>query len=334
MSTNGRFAQTAVILLEAPVSTAALRGALEGLAGLRELHEINPGAGAAAAWTGGNPGLTLAVLPDGNDAITLDVVAAQWPDALGTTGASGAGREAGNDAALLAAWKAGWMGPFTSPGSLARARVFAHFREEAAKLVEAHHAFVRVSVGAAQAAGGEGAAQAAERDALRDLQLVTAVASAVLGIPEALAYFNPAGDVLHSAATFDEVRDYHEGLGVLPYPLWAAVRTLRIEEAAPWLALDTVGLAQLDQVDHEACFLEGTFERREIAAFLRAATEHARQSARPVSSGDTLKGPGDIEWRVVEARKSLGPSQRAVLRWFPCDGSSPPPALLAGGKGA
>jgi hypothetical protein len=305
------FTQGTTVLLERACDMAALKRALKEFAVERELEPS-----AEAPWMGGE-GLVVAMRPEVNGHLLVDVIDHAWPDAMG---------DPQTDPTLFAAWSMGWFGPFTYPGALQRAQVMSFSWPEAADVTNRHRAFVRVKASYAVGAAPDDPVLPEDYDPLAELERVTEVTSALLSLPGALAYFNPNGEVLRSRdALRGDLAEYRNA-GLVPLPIWSNVRLFRFEP--DWLMMDTVGMEQLDVDDHEACFRKGVYEPGDADNFLRNATDYVRENGPVIKDGDTMDGPGEIRWQARHLEESLAERPRSVLRWFPMDGSTPPDRLV------
>jgi DivIVA domain-containing protein len=153
---------------------------------------------------------------------------------------------------------------------------------------------------------------------------VTDVALAVLGLPEALCYFNPNGEVLRDREGTQESLAYARSNELLPLDLWSNVRLFNI--GGGWSLMDTVGNAQFDQPDIEACFSRG-YDCGEVDRFLRNATWYLYQNGEIVKDGDTMDGPGAVRWQAKSFENGLTEPPRRVLSWLPLDEVAVPQQL-------
>ena len=308
---KGFFTQSAIILLERPIELDALA---ECLNGFDEARRIDRG---SSEWMGGL-GFALPMRPEVNGGVIVDLVDRPWPDHMGDTK---------DEVGLFGAWTMGWFGPFTYPGNLARAQAMSFAWDDATKVSSKHQAFVRIKSSYSMGGVAEDAlVMPVDYEALPELEYVTEIARAVLLAPGALAYFNPNGEVLRSRAGLDEEMDWHRARDLLPLPAWSNVRLFNLNDS--WSMMDTVGMEQLDVIDHEACFLTDEYEPQEIDSFLRNATNYVRENGPVIKDQDTMDGPGGIRWQACAFEESLAPRPRSVLRWLPVDGSRPPPIAL------
>jgi hypothetical protein len=141
-----------------------------------------------------------------------------------------------------------------------------------------------------------------------------------------LCYFNPGGETLFTPDGLE--RELHEmkAKDLPPLSAWSGIRLMRFEDAQPWALVDTVGMGQLDVDDHEACFRTDKHDTGDVINFVRNTTLYVLRNGPVIKDGHTTDGPGG-QWRAMEVEEGLMPAPRAVLRWFPEDGSEPPARL-------
>lgn len=296
------------VLFERPPSLEALAGALRAFPVAKRLE------GAAERnWFGtGYPSLLIAMRPEVNGVVSAAVIDAPWPDSMG---------DPKTDAMLFGAWSTGCFGPFAYPEGLARAAQHAYGWEQAAEAVARHGAFVRLGVSYVFGLGQDAPVLPADYSARGELEYLTRVARAVLGLSGAVALFNASGEVLRPRDQVEELLAVHEEAGLLPLPVWSNVRMAKIGELPGWMLMDTVGMEQLEVADHEACFQFERYEPAEVANFLRNTSEYVRQEGDVIKDGDTTDGPGG-KWRGVH-RQSLLVPPRPTLRWVPAGAEVP-----------
>src|SRR5258708_5522230 len=94
--------------------------------------------------------------------------------------------------------------------------------------------------------------------------------------------------------------------------------------------MDTVGIAQLDVEEQEACYRSERYTPGAIATFLLNTAHLLVMTRPPLTDGTTTDGPGGL-WRAWSYDTSLMVPPRRVWRWFPEDGTEVP-LLLWGGK--
>jgi hypothetical protein len=266
---------------------------------------------AAGHWALGGPTLILPLRPEVNGLFAVDVVDRPWPDGMG---------DPKEDTELFAAWSMGHFGPNTFPGNLERAKRQSWISEAAPALVERHRAFVRVRASYIFGAADDAAVLPPDHDPMDELRKLTAVAGKLLHLPDALLYFNPNGEVICDRETFEASAAVESHA---PLDLWSNVRMWNVGDG--FFVMDTLGLGQLDFVDHEAVFRRDHVEPRDVARFLRNLSLYSVDQRPTFEDGNTTDGPGGI-WRVKSFQESAVAPPRPVLRWA-LDGEKLPEPL-------
>jgi uncharacterized protein DUF4261 len=260
-------------------------------------------------------GPRLAIDLRGEGYAVVDVVDRPWPDD---------GQVAEKTPALAAAWRAGAFGPFATPGALSRA-IDQGWESDHGAAVANHAGFVRVRT-----------ALAVEKDKkparpgrpTYDLMTVTELATPLMRLDGALAFFVPAGEALRTREQVEAVARRKAGVGPTPIELWTSVRGIALppDEGLDWLLLDVVGMSQLGLPDQEAIFAEGKEEPEAVEAMLRNACQHLLSG--PIAPDSTSDDARGRRWRVSAARGIVAPP-RPVLRWLPEESQRPAEATLA-----
>ena len=313
MPHKGIFTQSACVLLDRPTNLDELERVLSGFE-IRGRHDE-----VAAEWPFGGPSLTLTFRPEVNGFAAVDVIDRPWPDHMG---------DAQKEALLLGAWAMGHFGPFAYPGNLLRAGQQSWAWAEGKTIAPRHRAFVRVRLSYVFGAP-ENALIPQDYQPLPELEFVTRVAAALLELPGALCYFNPNGEVLRDAAGVRESLRHAAANKLPPLELWCNVRLFRLEDG--WLMMDTVGNAQLDLPDLEACFRSAGYDCGGVDFFLRDLTLYLLRNGEVIAHGDTTGGPGEVSWRARVLDESMSPPPRRVLRFVPEDGAEVPPQIAGPG---
>lgn len=320
---KGYFTQSTIVLLEAPPSQEMLETVLQRFHIVhRQTARVGEGTRPGHDWMGSYPSLVLAMRPEVNGYVVVDIVDHPWPDDMGSV----TGSE--EDSMLFAAWGMGWFGPFVYPGSLERAVAQCHGWPGAADAVARHRAFARIKTSYVLGSGREAPVVPNDYEPLDELWMVTNVARSLLTLPESVAYFNPNGEALHAITDVEESLEFHEEQGLIPLEVWTSVRGYRFPADPSWMVVDTVGLAQLDEPDQEACFPVGEYSLPEIAHFLRRVAAVVAESGSLTAEGERQKGPGEIEWQARLFDEGIQLPPRPVVRWFPVSAGDPPGKLL------
>ena len=264
------------------------------------------------------PSLLIPYRPEVNGYLAIDLRDSKWPDDMG---------DPKTNADLFGAWAMGHYGPFTFPGSLARSVQHLWAWPEGKIIPEKHAAFLRLRISyILGAVEKESKVLPPEYDSLDELNFLNKVVAKILDHPAALLYFNPNGEVLRNKQKFLESLSYHESHNLPSLSLWSNVRLFKLP--MNWTVMDTVGIAQLDRMDSEACFPAGSFEPSEVDGFLRNCALYLIQNGDVIEDKNTMDGPGAIRWWARHVEKPVYDPPRRFLRWFPLDDSNIPPELL------
>lgn len=309
---KGFYTAGVVILFERAPELAALERALGRWTPSRRIpgEKKEPD-----AWVFGGPTLVYPLDEDGPGRVVVDTVDRPWPDDMG---------DPKRDPMVFGGWTMGHFGPLTFPGNLRRAAEHSWTCPEAKELPAKHRAFVRIRV--THVAGDDDPVIPAGYDPLPELRRTDEMALAIVGLPGALAYFNPNGEVLLTPAALRERDAYDREHELLPLDIWSNIRMFRFD--AEWMVMDTVGLGQLDRYDIEVCFSD-SLQPGDVDRFLRNVSLYIVQRGEVVKSGETLDVGGGASWGATVFDDGLAEPPRRVLRLIPLDGRTPPEALRA-----
>lgn len=290
---------------------------------------------------------------DGHLLVTLSD--APWPDDLGDPESS---------PERFIAWSLGQFGPYAFPGCLRRAGQQSWGWQEGHEAITNHRCHLRflisyvfgqdeveVEIDEASPHGeltfdGDPASSDEEDEAIEltsdvpllpedydpkaELMFVTKAVEAALQMPEAICYFNPAGEVLRDRDGLRRGLNHSWKHELPPIEMWTNVRLFAAEEG--WSLMDTVGNSQFDVPDLEAVFVADRYEAVDVEMFLRSASLYMLTSDEDVEDGDTADGPGGLQWRAMVCSDGLSDPPRETVRWFATDDSQPPEALLDPGE--
>lgn len=300
---KGIFTQGICVLLDA----ACTLDEVEAL-----LRPLQPGRRSRSGGRWAFESGALAVgLPGGSGALLVDVVPRPYPDALG-------GEE---DPELFAAWSLGYFGPLAWPGALARAlpSVAPSLRARAAR----HGAWVRVLT-TYSTGRGEDVLLPPGYDALRECMAVTEVALALLHLPGAIAWWDPAGETLLThAQVHAELEAFRQG-GPPPVRAWTRGRAAELVPVPGWTLCERVGLQQFDLPDLEACFPSGSEQPQAVEGALLDVACYLVEARQQLASGDHLDFESGGRWRTLALGHGLRAPPRPVLRLFPASARVPP----------
>lgn len=308
---KGLFTQSACVLLSKPTSLDAITPLLSDFKIAKRIDEVTEP-------VLGGPSLIIAYRPEVNGYANVDVRDITWPDHMGDTK---------SEPMLFAAWSMGHYGPYAFPGGFRRAKEQLWAWPEGKQIAEAHKAFINIKTSYIFGADKDARVAPADYDPLPEMQFVTRLALALLKHPDALAYFNPNGEILRSAAKVQESLDYHQQQQLPPFDVWVNVRLFNPNNG--WMIMDTVGMEQLDLPDLEVCMPAKTYNLQEVSRFLRNSSFYLLTKGEVIKHHDTMDGPGGIRWQAHHELKELCPPPRRRIRWFPLDGSKPPADMLA-----
>ena len=254
---KGLFTATLAVPFESAPSVEQLERAVAGadIVGRREAAPNNP-------WLGG-ASLLVAMRPEVNGLVTLDIVDAPWPDGMGGPK---------EDSERFGAWSLGAFGPFTFPGALARATEQAIVWPEAPRRVSRHRAFIRVRSSYVFGKGGDAPVLPEGYDPLAELFFMTDLCREVLKLEGAIAGFAPSGEVVPDRDSLEALLAEREQAELPPLDAWINVRFFGLGDVAGWALMDTIGNDQLDGRDLEAGFPSDRVGPDEVASWLRMVT--------------------------------------------------------------
>ena len=267
------------------------------------------------------PSVAIEFQPDVNGYVAVDIYNDTWPDGMG---------DPQEDPDVFAAWSMGHFGPFAFPGGLARAISQSWGMEDADKVVEQHTGCIRIRCSYVFGADEDTPIMPESYDPAAELDFMVKVASSLLELPAAVCYFNPGGEVLRDLDTLRAGLNFAWSNDIPPLDVWSNIRLYNIDEA--WALMDTVGNAQLDIPDLEACFHLESYEPDEVDGFLRNVTLYVLANGQVIDDGDTVDGPGDVPWQAHQFEDGLSDPPRPALRWFPMDDRPVPEAVASAGE--
>lgn len=256
------------VLFDSTPSIEAIAAALDGF----ELARVEPTRASEPRWAGGMPFVLVAFRPEVNGYVIVEIADRPWPDDMGQPDPE--------HVELFAAWSMGFFGPFVFPGNLARAIQMAMLCRPAAAAAGRHRAFVRIRASYILGASEVVPVIPPAYDPLAELGFVTRIARALLEVPNALAYFNPNGEILSDAATIDELHALADQQRQVPLELWSNVRMMRGDDRARYLVMDTIGMPQLGVQDNEACFPGERIDPNDVAPFSGTSATTSSSAAR------------------------------------------------------
>lgn len=311
---KGMFTQGVCVLLDQPVSLDDVESALHEFE-IRARHEANE------SWAFGGPTLIVPYRLESNGLVSVDTIDQCWPDDMG---------DPQEETMVFGAWSMGYFGPFAFPGSLDRAAQQCWSWEPGKMIPDQHKTFIRIRSSYAFGAKDDDPVIPNDYDPLPELEFVTKMATSLLDLTGALCYFNPNGEVLRNQDGMRESLNYGWANDLPPLDLWSNIRVFNVNDE--WSLMDTVGNSQLDVPDAEACFHSDSFDFNEVDNFLRNVSLYVLNNGEVINDGDTMDGPGEINWQCHSIEDGLCDPPRRVLRWLPKDDRPVPPEILEAGN--
>lgn len=306
---KGMFTQGVCILLERHAPLHEIEATLTDF-------DVRGSRDAAETWAFSGPSLVVAYRPECNGFVAVDSVDEHWPDHMG---------DPKKEPMIFAGWSMGHFGPFAYPGSLQRAAEQCWSWKAGKTVSNRHNAFVRIRSSYAFGAKEDDPVMPSDYQSLPELEFVTNVASCLLDLRGVICYFNPNGEVLRSQDALRQSLNYGWANSLPPLDAWTNVRLFNVN--AEWSLMDTVGNAQLDIPDAEACFHSESFDFGEVDNFLRNVSLYLLNNGEVINDGDTMDGPGGIRWQSRRFKTGICDPPRRVLRWLPMD-DRPVPAEI------
>lgn len=309
---KGLFTSCVSVLYERAPSLDQLEAALAD-APLRGRRESAP----SQPWLGG-PSVLVAMRPEVNGLVNVDVVDEAWPDSMG---------DPKEHTELFGAWTLGAFGPLTFPGALDRASQQSVSWPDARAAVGRHGAFVRLRASYVFGSGPDAAVVPEDYEPAAELAFLTGLALPLLELDGAIAFFAPSGEVLLEPPSFEALLAERAEAALPPLDAWSNVRYFALGDAEGWAVMDTIGNEQFGVHDLEACFPTAVVEPDALALWLRDVSLYLLRSGPVIENGHTMEGPGGV-WRAHVMEESLAPAPRPTLRWVPTFGESPPAGAI------
>jgi len=287
--------QTAVVLFGRLISPESIASALAANFPVAE-RIAGPG---EAYWQSGDGTLEVAASAQHSGRVEVQLFHRCWPDAMG---------DPDHDPELFAAWSRHQFGLLTFPYGLARAAA-----QPQAPSPE-HVAFVMLSWSSASSESEKAPSDPGGRSVLSELSELSRVAAVVCGIPGALAWFSPNGEVLLEAAVA-RAKLQQQSAGQLVPELWISTRVV---PAGNHLLVETLGMGALGDppltaYDHQVLLPDLGLDMDLVVRFLREISGAVRMSGSAEIPTETLLGPGG-RWSPEPAVRD-NPPHREVVRW-------------------
>jgi len=290
------FLQTGVVLFGLPISLDAVASALAADFPIVRRSERDD---EASYWLGGEGTLLVASGPGPNASHTVEVFHRPWPDSMG---------DPEHDAELFGAWSLRYFGLATFPYALARAAA-----QPVAPSAE-HVAFVRFSFSYLRGTDDDATVCPPDRDVASELAALASLAERICGLPGALAWFAPNGEVLLEAQSA-RGKLLQQAAGEPMVELWVSTRVV---PAGNHLLVETVGMGALGlrpmaAFDHQVLLPDLGLEMELVVRFLREVSGAVRLLGSEQVPTESLLGPGG-RWSPEQA-ESDNPPPREMVRW-------------------
>jgi hypothetical protein len=268
------------------------------------------------SWPSDNPSLFFSAPDVPDTAVVLDIAHQPWPDDLSQNDYS---------SDIFLTWKLGNFGPATRPAALSRALTRTFLTHDESQAIRGHKSFIRIrTVSTAPDAPRKNSPIRKPSVACRHLAALDALAIQLLGLPGALAYFNPAGANLLSRNDLLHFTKQAQDLGLENNLVWTNRFFYYVSDH--WLFFETLGNHQLYLPD-----LELSISRRspefagQCRAFLANITLRLINDPQSITSDTVLSGPNDLNYTARFFPTSLTEPDRSVILFLPEGTNELPP---------
>lgn len=260
------------------------------------------------SWPTDNPSLSFPV-PDTPDiAVIADIVEQSWPDDL---------NENDNSSDIFLAWKLGHFGPATPPAALSRALTRTFLTHDESQAVREHKSFIRLRiVSTASDAPLKNNPNRTPLVACHHLAILDHFAIQLMGLPGALAYFNPAGANILSPSHFQHFTAQAKNLGLENNLVWTNRFLYTISDH--WLLFETLGNRQFHLPDLELPIPTIPHnDKRTYRIFLANVTLQLINNQQSIIPGTLVTGPADLNYITHFFPISLTEPNRPVILLLP-----------------
>ena len=310
---KGMYSQGLMVLSDGTLAADAVMRALAGFELVRQKPPEEK-----RSWMGGHHSWLIAMRPEVNGYVEVDLVSAPWPDGMGDPKAGDIDDRMG-ETMLFGAWRARHFAGTYGEGS-------------AGEAAGEHRGFVRLRSSYIFGADKDAKCLPADYDPRAELEFVTSISRALVRVTGALCFFDPGGETLFSADGLERTLDRCAERHLPPLPVWCGQRLVRLDDQAPgWQLADTVGMEQLLGSDHEAVFQPEKFDTGKVMDFVRSISLYTLEKGPVIRTGHTTNGP-DGNWRALEIDQTVTSPPRPVIRWYSDAGPPPPAALMPPGQ--
>jgi hypothetical protein len=309
-----QFTQGLVILLRQTVALDAIEELLTDFTVVSRREK-------SMRWPHFGPSLFVAYRPEVNGYLSVDVVDHRWPDGMGDTN---------TDVEVLVAWQMGYFDPGTWPGSPERACRHSLAWPDGRSAPLQHQAFIRIRSSYVFGKPDNPTFIPNDYDAVHELEFASRIAAALIRLPQVICYFNPNAEYVTDASRYLACLSNYAAEGQLPLYVWSSVRFFKLGVEPEWYLMDTIGMSQLDAIDHEAFFESSAYEPRQVEDFLRVISAYVVTNGPIIQNGDTTDGPGNLRWQGFHVEEAYIAPPRPAIRWFPHDRRKIPATLTKG----
>lgn len=241
--------------------------------------------------------------------VLIDIMDGPWPDTMKA-----------EDPVHFLSWHTGAFGRFASPGCLERALRECRIWPEAREAVKHHRALLRLRVRSRQEPDPCGKPD--QGKGFEEILFLTRLLLAFANLSEILGYFFPGGEALCSRELLLATWQTYIANNRRPFDLWLMWinrRLARADEEPDWALIDIIGLHQIGMNDMEACFRHTRYQPDQVANWLLNVASYLSENGPIIQDGDTLTGPGGINWQAHGYESSLLFPPRSVLCLRPLD---------------
>ncbi len=232
--------------------------------------------------------------------VVIDVVNEPWDDTLG---------DPDQDARRYLARTLGALGGHCYPGALERAIKQLHANQKESGRAQEHQAYVRLRLLAPWDGEGAGPDPKA-RDWYGELEFMSWMVLTLLDMPGAVAYLNPAAELIIDRDGMARTLEQCQKREVRPLALW--VNRREFDHGQRWWLLDTLGNGQLGLPDLEV-FMKGERPSAWVPGFMTDVSQHMYGNREPIEDKDLVTDAIGNVWQASNHEASLGPPSRRVV---------------------
>lgn len=246
--------------------------------------------------------------------VRIDIMHSPWPDTISK-----------KDPVRLLSWHTGVFGRFAYPGCLERALQECRTWPEANRVVKQHTALLRLRVVSQYKPDAHEVLR--KGTGFEEILVLTRLLLAFDRVSGVLGYFFPGGEALCSREMLSATWQQYTHNNRKPFDLWLMWinrRLARANEEPDWAIIDIVGLYQIGVTDIEACFQHVRYQPDQVAIWLLNVASYLSENGSIIQDGNTLTGPGGIDWQAHSYESSLQFPPRPVLCLRPLDNTTLP----------